>query len=529
MGKNAKNRRRSAPSAGLRTAESPASGAPVAALPEINGGGGYAVGFSRSNPALETVMPMPSREQEFLYGADLRAVWGKAARLELECPYFSGPLQSVATYLGPVMPKAGTDDKEWNKLADRWFAEEYWDLGLWDASRKLSSPQAQLQLSVYHDTYGDVLPVFTEDDEGVPCVRTVVASGIDSPFESYGAASPWTDGVRLGRHHRHEGYWVLKREDAPLRANVFDRAGYEVSARDAVMLGNFKQGAARGFSRLIVSGKTIIQMEMYDNATHEIVNLASKIGFTVETEAGQPQGQMRGVSGVLQGVQTPAVQVNAEGDEVKVKRYVEQFKGGGPAVMHPEPGKKINLQNVSGHVPDMRDLRGGDYERIAMAYGLPVQILFCIMSGAFNVTGPNVRLALGRAKTWRDQELLKRVPLVKRQWARVMEWAIRTGQLPRPKGDVRFWRCKMHYAKNYTIDEARDVGNDLKRLQMNATTFQEIADEYGSDARQNAQDNIDFLNEIYPQLQAGKLPTSVFFPQWSPEWEGGKKQEAAGG
>lgn len=504
MGKT--RRRRHAETVNLR-----ASG-PAMALPQVNSGPGVGVSFAQSSPALESVRPAPAREQEFLYGADLRTVWAKAARLEMECPYFKGPLESVATYLGPVTPVANTDDAEWNQIANRWFKEEYWDLGLWGASRKLSSPAAQMQLSVYADTYGDVLPVLTEDPDGVPCVRTVVASGVDSPWESYSPASRWQDGVRLGLHHRHEAYWVLKREDAPTRLMQWDRAGYEVSARDAVMLGNFKEGGPRGFSRLIVNGKTIVQMEMYDNATHEIVNLAAKVGFSLETEAGQSTGQMRGLSGLVQGQVVPGAVVNAAGDTADVKQYVEQFKKGGPALIKPEAGQSLKLQNFADAVPNLTELRGGDYERIAMAYGLPVQILFCIMSGAFNVTGPNVRLALGRAKTWRDQELLKRVPLVKRHYARVMEWAIRTGQLPRPKKDARYWRCKENYAKNYTIDEARDVKNDELRLKMNATTFDEIADEYGSNAADNMKRNVEFVTEMYQKIMKEGGPVSYFFP-----------------
>jgi len=200
-------------------------------------------------------------------------------------------------------------------------------------------------------------------------------------------------------------------------------------------------------------------------------------------------------------------------------RYHEQFLSGGPAVITPPAGTKVNLHNLDRDLPDVSDMRGGDLERIAMTYGLPVQILFCIMSGIFNVTGPSVRLALGRAKTWRDQELLKREPLVRRQWTRVIEWGLRTKQIPLPKGDYRWWRSKMQWAKNYAIDEARDVTNDQKRLAMGATTQAEIAEEYGSTAAQNIAEQVAWVRDLYQQLEKDKLPTTLHFPGWNPAWQ----------
>jgi hypothetical protein len=257
--------------------------------------------------------------------------------------------------------------------------------------------------------------------------------------------------------------------------------------------------------------------------------IAAKVGFSLETEAGQQTGQMRGLSGLVQGKVVPGAVVNAAGDTADVKQYVEEFRKGGPALIKPEAGQTLKLQNIADAVPNVTDLKGGDYERIAMDYGLPVQILFCIMSGAFNVTGPNVRLALGRAKTWRDQELLKRIPLVKRHYARVMEWAIRTGQLPRPKKDARYWRCKENYAKNYTIDEARDVKNDELRLKMNATTFDEIADEYGSNAADNMKRNVEFIGEMWKNIMKVGAPVSYFFPAEVKGTEGNQGTEGTEG
>jgi len=494
--------------------------APAAIATILPSSGSSSIGFAQTHDAHNFVPPLYRREQDQLTGLDLRTVHDKATRLVMENPYALGPIASVADYLGPAMPRAGTDDTEWNQIADQWFTEAYWDRGLWDASRKFTSPHAQRQMNIYSDTHGDVLNVFTHDAEGIPCIRMIPAPSIASPYEGgYGPNRVWRDGVKEGLHHRHIAWHVLADEDAPINLATFQRKGYIVNEADAVMIGNFKEGAARGFSRLIPTGSTIVQMQMYDNSTHDLLNLASKIGMSLETEGGQPAAtNVKPIGGVLRG-QTTSVPVNDAGTETTLRRYKEEFLSDGPAVISTAPGQKINLHNLDRDLPDLASLRGSDYERIAMCYGLPVTILFCIQSGLFNITGPNVRLALGRAKTWRDQELLKREPLIRRHYARVIQWGLDTRQIPQPRKDLRYWRCQIQWAKNYTIDEARDVSNDQKRLAMGATTPQEIAAEYGTSAAQNIKDQVAWVEDIYRRLEEKNLPTTLHFPGWSPPWQ----------
>lgn len=479
-------------------------------------GGSTSLGFASTHDAHNYIPPMHRREQDQLTGTDLRTVHDKGTRLVAENPYALGPIVSVADYLGPAMPRAGTNDIEWNQIADIWFRESYWDRGLWDASRKFTAPHWQRQLNVYADTHGDCLSVLTEDENGIPCVRLIPAPSIASPFEGgYGSKSLWRDGVKEGLHHRHVAWHILADEDAPVNLSSYQRKGYIIQENDAVMIGNFKVGSARGYSRLIPTGSTIIQMQMYDNSTHDLLNLAAKIGMSLETESGQPPTGIKAIGGAMRSSDS-TTPINAAGDEATIRRYREEFMSDGPAVIAPAAGQKINLHNLDRDLPDLAALRGSDYERIAMCYGLPVTILFCIQSGIFNVTGPNVRLALGRAKTWRDQELLKREPLIRRHYARVIAWGIRTGQIPQPKKDLRFGRCQIQWAKNYTIDEARDVNSDAKRLQQGSTSEIELAHEMGSDAMQLLDDRVAWVKAFLEKADRAGVPKQIFFPDLAP-------------
>ena len=523
------SRSRAAKRISRATAPNPALTAPIStgsggasAVAVLPSGGSPALSFAQTDPARNYVPPVSRWEKARLTGYDLRQVWAAADRLGTDCPYAYGPMRSVEDYLGPITPRPATRDAEWNSIVNDWFRKEYWDLGLMDASRKFTPAGWQNQFGFYASLHGDALSVATDDEAGIPCLRIVPAPGIDSPAGTYGALNPeWQDGVRLGAHHRHLAWHVLKNESAPLRLTTFDRAGFIVPEANGFLLANWLGvGNTRGFSRLIPTGTTVQEMQSWDNNTHDLFKLASKIGMSLETEAGQPGPvglrtiEGRGIKSTVQ-----SDQAATSTTQVEIARYQEQFLGGGPAVITPAPGQKVNLHNLDRELPDISAMRGNDLERIAMCYGLPVQILFCIMSGVFNVTGPNVRLALGRAKTWRDQELKKREPIISRAYVRAIQWGIDTKQIPRPKKDHRFWVHELNYAKNYTIDEARDVNSDFKRLSMGVTTQKELAEEYGRDAKQVIEEQVEWIDTIYRALEAKKLPTTLHFPNWVPPWQ----------
>ncbi len=499
----------------LAEARAVAGSGPSASLTATPGpvGGGTSVAFAKTYEMNNYIPPLAKNERDQLTGVDLRTVWANAERLLSDCPLAYGPLNSVAAYLGPVKPRAATADPGWNQEADAWFDEVYWKRGLWDASRKLSSAEWQHMMAVYHFTHGDVLSVFTHDEEGVPCVRIIPAPSIDSPWEGYGNNKIWRDGVKEGLHHRHEAWHVLASEDAPVNLSAFQRKGYVVTRENGCMIGKFRVGGARGLSALIPTGSTISKMQQAYSDSSNIIALASKIGLSFETDAGQPTSQIKGIGGVTRGQSVPAP-VNGASDEVALKRYYEEFVSSGPAVLDPGPGRKINLHNIDREMPDHSAFTATGYERIAAGFGLPASILFMLQSGNFKSTGPEVRQALARAKIWRYQELQKRDPLIMRQYARIIQWALDTKQLRAPKGMIRYWASRTEWAKDPTVDESRSASNDEKLLEMGSTSEQELAAEHGNDWNKVQDERVAYAKALHEKAKSAGLPPEIFFKAW---------------
>jgi len=206
--------------------------------------------------------------------------------------------------------------------------------------------------------------------------------------------------------------------------------------------------------------------------------------------------------------------INAAGDTTTLKRYYEEFQNSGGAVINPAPGQKLNFHNIDRQLPDHSAFTATGYERIAAGFGLPASILFMLQSGEFNVTGPNVRLALSRAKLWRQQELTKRDPLIMRQYARIIQWGLDTRQITAPKGDFRPWLCRTQWSRDSTVDDSRSASNDEKLLVMGSTSEIELAAEYGNDANKIQDERVQWAASLHQKALAANLPPEIFFPNW---------------
>lgn len=502
---------------------------PVAVADTTVYSGGPGPAFSQQATTRNYVPSLPRREKLHLTGTNLRAVHDKAARLFKDVPYLRGPAVRMANYLGPVTPRPATLDAEWNKIAHDWFRRSYLEAELWDASGKYNFADWQAQLNIYADVYGDGLSVFT-DNEGIPCVRLIPATAIADPPGQYGSNRIWQDGVKVGAHHRHLAWHVLREESAPVNLTEHLRDGFQIDAADGHLLARWDGvGNVRGASTFIGAGNTIIDMQMADAASHQLLNLASKIGMSIETEAGQPVVNAPIPVAGRNGYRDVASNVSTATGETApdVRLYHEEFMSDGPAVISPGPGKRINLHNIDRDIPDLTSIRGGDYERIAMNCGLSVQMLFGIQSGIFNLTGPGFRMCLADGENWRIQRLKKIEPLVRRQYARVIEWGIRTKQIPAPKKDFRWWTCEMQYTKSYTIDEARDAKSDQLRLEMGITNRQELASNWGNDAVTVAMEQIEIIESIMNALKEKDIPLQLFFPKYKEEAKPDEEEEPA--
>ncbi len=92
-------------------------------------------------------------------------------------------------------------------------------------------------------------------------------------------------------------------------------------------------------------------------------------------------------------------------------------------------------------------------------------------------------------------------PFIRRQYSRHISWGIETNQIPRPKKSLlNPTYCLTRWAPDLTIDEQRDVNNDLKLLEMGGTTEKEIAHLRGRNITDVIRERAEFIKEIKKQL-----------------------------
>lgn len=490
-------------------------GAPV---PHPRKATGTGIAMAQQSPVRVSTQPLQKRENAQLTGPAWRAVVHKVAAYEVNVPYVDGALVRMADYRGAVTPYPSTPDQAWNAEILPWLERTFYNTAAFDASEKFGLEEFQKQMWRYRDAHGDVLSVLLKnpDDRDRPVWRMIPALGVDSP--GMGNSNGWIDGVKVGMHHKALGYHILAEESAVGWRVPLSRAGYVVDRADAFHFANWRAvGRARGTSVFISSGDTVVDLQMLDSALHRLFNLATKVAITFETDSGSGAGPAKVLEGLAVDDTVPHPDVVDASDEpIDVQRFKETFMGDGPVVADLDPGQKANFHGQDRDLPDVSAVRGSDLERISLAYGVSVQVLLGIYSGAFNLTGPGFRVALTSAMRWREGQLRQIEPWVKRAYAMHVAWGLRTKQIPLPRKALDPLECQTRWEKVIGIDEGRDVKLDLLRLQIGATDEAEIAHEYGrnvADVRQTRAEHLKAVCEMF-----GWTPTPEM---WAAQWKSG--------
>lgn len=452
------------------------------------------IGFATQSPVRVSITKPEERENNRLTGTDRREVVLKANGLFLNSAYAEGAVGNAADYRGPVTPYPATNDTEWNTLAAPIIARTLIEPHDWDASGCFSFFEFQKLLWQYHDVEGDCLAIETNLDSGRPVSRLIPSLMCESPgYSGLMRQDGWIDGVKLGRHHRPLAYHILKDEDTVRLANPTYRAGYVID--NPALIFHFARrisiGGARGGSRFLTSGKDVVDAGMMDSALHRLFDLAAKLNAAITRDKDTAPTVLKPTlpaNFTHEEITTEAVEPSTEAtdpdnpENVTVRILSEQIQAPGSVIadFSDDPGKRITFSQLSSLLPDTSIVRAGGLERMAMSWRLPVQLLFCIFSGIFNVTGPGFRISLARGSRWREEELRRLYPWVRRVYERHVSWLIQTRQLPAPrKSMLSPLTCGLRIAPDITIDEQRDVRNDMMRLSMGVTSEQELAHLYG--------------------------------------------------
>lgn len=476
---------------------------------------GAGIAAAQQSPSRGYV-PATNRRQKFVLTGEPRRVVVDKMRWLYHNAY--GTIASrVASWVGPVRPDPKTGDKDLDKEYRQWWQDTAVDSLSYDASGKFNAASYQEMAEVISLVQGDALTVFTTDADGFPICRFFDSLAVDNPWGTMNGKGNWWDGVLVDSGHRHLAYRIL-RDDIPEESNfwqVYRGMGYVVPAANAFLHGYFTHPASvRGVSAFLAAINPMIDLQEVDMAVIELIKVASRVGFSIENQNASGSNDPQPLEGPFAFQPTaPANTGTRTTDDGEPVRLVEQVLGG-PAVAKLDPGQKINMHAVDRDIPSYDETRGNTLEKIAFSFGLPVQMLFGLFTGRFNISGPGIRLTLGDSHQWRNRRLQRRAPFVKRDYSRRLQHAIDNGIVPRPKKSTpAYWRCEARGSEAYTIDIGRDTNADQTKLRLGAESLQRLAAERGSDYVTIIDERLEELEYMYNQGVVDKgLPVTVVFP-----------------
>lgn len=480
-------------------------------------GTGQGIGMASQSPVRVSVTPPQRKERDRLTGTARRDVVLKCIGLGENSPYVEGMLSNTADYRGPVTPYPATPDNDWNKELSDALEASMFSRQDWDASGNFSFFAMQRMMWRYFDLEGDLFMVDTFEEAGNensrPVSRLIPSLMCDSPQAGMGYHSEWVDGVKVGLHHRALRYHFLAEETAMNTLGVGYRDGFEVPREHVFHFGLRRNiGGTRGVTRFLTSGNVVVDAAMMDSALHRMFDLAAKLnGSLTQEKDGTPVPKKTVGAGIFETTSTPTEATespeNAEDPDDPQPFEIDQVREGlntpGAVLVDltETPGAKLNFQTLRDHLPDVASVHGAALERMVMPWGLPVQVALCIFSGMFNVTGPGFRISLARGSRWRTEELRRITPWAVRAYHREVAWLIETGQVARPKKSMlNPLLCRTRTEPDLTIDEQRDVNNDIKRLEMGVTSEQELAHLYGRTLPDVVRERAEAINMICDAL-----------------------------
>lgn len=395
-------------------------------------------------------------------------------------------LRHLADWIGPVSVEPATSDTAWNVEMKQLWEELYVDTLGYDGSGKMTAETYQSMIHFMGDRDGDALNVWANHESGEPTVCLFDSTTIDDTASRNRRDGEWLDGVKIGPMHRHEAYLLQQGErfDEPIL----------ISARDAMLFAHYETPeAVRGTPVTIHAVDNMLDTREIDRDIKRAIKIRGLFGLAIESDAGSGP-VMKPIGGKLVPANAPAAMPDGTtSDTLEVPRYREEvFDSGG--VVHLPGGKRVKGVADEREAPSQEAIKNDIYANIARGLGVRVQFLFLLEK----LTGPGVRMVLSDVQQWRERRLKRMIPFVKVDYARRVEWLIRTRQIRAPR-DPRPYRCSYTFPKSLTIDAGRDQNGRINALKSGLTNlrreFGEEGDQWLPETKQRLTEIDSILNE----------------------------------
>lgn len=438
-------------------------------------------------------------------------------------------IRGLGRYLGTPAVKANTRDLVFNKAVDRWWQETYVDrAGNYEMSGKFTQPEFLTNAIFQAWRDSDCTGVHLTKPDGEPTCSAIEAARIDQNWHG-GLNTDWQDGVLVDSWDRHLAYSV--RTNPPGQRGRWAPAEYSIiPAGHCHMFGDFEsQGSVRGTPALIHCVSNLLSARQIDEANLTLLKIAQQFGIVFTSEVGGASAA--GVPGTsVSGpkrreeihpgtVATPTGNSTASGAAATTqnalgKRMVTEVAGGAELVPLP-PGVKAQMLQSQQDAPAQMEIKEDIYRQVALGLGVPVELLFLLEK----LTGPGIRFVLRRSQEWRNHWLKKMQTWMSADWARRVDWAMRTGRIPKCK-DPEFARHYFQNPRAMTIDDGRSMSAMVASLDAGITNLTEIWGEKGGDAKEEITARLEEIQHTLAECERLKVPPAFFFTKVRPDLAG---------
>lgn len=345
-------------------------------------------------------------------------------------------VNQIAIYSAPVWPQAATKNREWNRIAEAWFAD--WSKRCDFVGRDgIDLGALQIQISQAIDLDGDIGAAVV-GDAGFPQVQLVEGWRIGANVTA-SADRSLIDGVKLDSKRRVVAYMVdVGGRSQPVPATEM------MIVRDPCIVSPW-----RGISAMRRGMNDIRDVRDIIGFEKQVAKLNASLPAVIE---GGPLNEGAGFD--LSGGTTPSqIEAPAEGEDyTDGEKAVSRADLTGSDILTLPEGR--TLKPVESNRPNAQ-FEGFMSQLVAQfVAGLDIPPAFFLDE---KLTGSNSRSVGVKAQRKFDQRQEVLCRFVEWLWFRVIGWAISNGELPAEDGwqKVRFQTPAKH-----SVDAGRDAQND---------------------------------------------------------------------
>lgn len=348
----------------------------------------------------------------------------------------------------PLLPKAQTNNHDWNERAEELFAE--WAEQC-DFANDFDFWQMQEAACRMIDIDGDIgFAWIVPGEDELPKIQSIDSARIESGYFAYeGDDFVIDDGVVCTKAGTIVGYLVsdgIEYHAIPVEAFLLLRESDRI-------------GRYRGVPSLRLASNDIRDATDIRGFLKKGVKLAESIGAALETESGTVEEEDWG---------DPSTDDNAP----NVPNITIADLIGGDIPILPSGHKLTQFKNERPRTEVMEFMSQLDAS-VALALGLPPAYLL-----DQRLTGPNQRAVIGKAQKRVEKRIRTMSKLVKWAWQRVIAYHIAVGNLE----DIEYWdHCDIQRPAALTIDAQGQSSQTREDIKAGIKTEREAYGERGKD------------------------------------------------